>query len=112
MDGAGASEFCQLAARNSGDVQGLARLMDTVHKYGTRMFLQLNHPGRNYGLGGEEPVSASAVALPGSSKAPRSESIASVNWTYPPELPPVALHSAVPDRVEPPATGSVLKSLV
>ena len=72
MDGAGASEFCQLAARNSGDVQGLARLMDTVHKYGTRMFLQLNHPGRNYGLGGEEPVSASAIALPGSSKAPRA----------------------------------------
>ena len=32
MDGAGAAEPCQLAARNVGDVQGLARLMDTVHK--------------------------------------------------------------------------------
>jgi 2,4-dienoyl-CoA reductase-like NADH-dependent reductase (Old Yellow Enzyme family)/thioredoxin reductase len=72
MDGAGAGEACQMAARNLGDLQGLARLMDTVHKYGTRMFLQLHHPGRNYGLGGEEPVSASAVEFPGSGKAPRA----------------------------------------
>ena len=46
MDGAGASEPCQLAARNCADVQGLGRLVDTVHKYGTRMFIQLHHPGR------------------------------------------------------------------
>ena len=72
MDGAGASEPCQIAARNFGDLQGLERLMDTVHKYGTKMFLQLHHPGRNYGLGEEQPVSASAVELPGSSKAPRA----------------------------------------
>ncbi|MDA8382760.1 MAG: hypothetical protein M0037_06815 [Betaproteobacteria bacterium] len=32
--------------------------MDAVHKYGTKMFIQLHHPGRNYGLGGEQPVSA------------------------------------------------------
>ncbi|MCX5872246.1 MAG: hypothetical protein NTY51_03285 [Deltaproteobacteria bacterium] len=34
MDGAGAAEPCQLAARNVGDVQGLARLMDTVRMHG------------------------------------------------------------------------------
>jgi len=62
MDGAGASEACQLAARNAGDLPGLERLIDTVHKYGTRMFLQLHHPGRNYALGAEQPVAASAVA--------------------------------------------------
>ena len=71
MDGTGAGEACQIAARDAGDLQGLGRLMDTVHKYGTRMFIQLHHPGRNYGLTGEQPVSASAVELPGSGKAPR-----------------------------------------
>jgi len=35
------------------------------------MFIQLHHPGRNYGLTGEQPVSASAVGLPGSGIAPR-----------------------------------------
>ncbi len=75
MDGAGAGEACQLAARNAGDLQGLERLMDTVHRYGTKMFIQLHHPGRNYGLGGEQPVSASAVEYPGSGKAPRALAI-------------------------------------
>jgi len=75
MDGAGASEPCQIAARNLGDVPGLGRLMDTVHKYGAKMFIQLHHPGRNYFLGGEQAVSASAVELPGSGKAPRALTI-------------------------------------
>jgi 2,4-dienoyl-CoA reductase-like NADH-dependent reductase (Old Yellow Enzyme family) len=75
MDGAGASEPCQLAARNSGDLQGLERLMDAVHKYSAKMFIQLHHPGRNYALGGEQPVSASAVEFPGSGKAPRALTI-------------------------------------
>jgi len=72
MDGAGAGEPCQLAARNFGDVQGLERLIDTVHKYGARMFIQLHHPGRNYALGGEQAVSASAVAIPSGGQAPRA----------------------------------------
>jgi 2,4-dienoyl-CoA reductase-like NADH-dependent reductase (Old Yellow Enzyme family)/thioredoxin reductase len=71
VDGAGASEPCQLAARNGADLQGLERLMDAVHKYGTKMFIQLHHPGRNYALGDEQPVSASAVANPGTGKTPR-----------------------------------------
>lgn len=72
MDGAGASEDCQIAARNGRDLQGLERLMDTVHKYGTKMFIQLHHPGRNYALDGEQPVSASAVEYPGTGKTPRA----------------------------------------
>jgi 2,4-dienoyl-CoA reductase-like NADH-dependent reductase (Old Yellow Enzyme family)/NADPH-dependent 2,4-dienoyl-CoA reductase/sulfur reductase-like enzyme len=74
MDGAGAGEPCQLAARNIGDVQGLGRLMDTVHKYGAKMFIQLQHPGRQASafVGGEQPVSASAVVNPITSEAPRA----------------------------------------
>jgi len=74
MDGAGASEPCQLASRNLGDVPGLGRLMDTVHKYGARMFIQLQHPGRNGSLmvGGEQPVSASAVVSPITGETPRA----------------------------------------
>ena len=72
MDGAGASEACQLAARNSEDLQELERLIDAVHKYGTKMFVQLHHPGRNYALGEEQPVSASAVENPGTGRTPRA----------------------------------------
>jgi 2,4-dienoyl-CoA reductase-like NADH-dependent reductase (Old Yellow Enzyme family) len=73
MDGAGAGEPCQLAARNGADVPGLGRLADTVHKYGARMFIQLHHPGRQGSVlvGGEQPVSASAVANPHTGEAPR-----------------------------------------
>ncbi len=80
VDGAGAGEPCQLAARNIGDVQGLGRLMDTVHKYGTKMFIQLQHPGRQASafVGGEEPVSASAVVNPITSEAPRALTIAEI----------------------------------
>ncbi len=74
LDGAGAGEPCQLAARNIGDIQGLGRLMDTVHKYGTKMFVQLQHPGRQGSpmVGGEEPVSASAVVNPITGETPRA----------------------------------------
>lgn len=73
MDGAGASEPCQLAARNPGDVQGLTRLTDTAHKYGSKMFIQLQHPGRqaSFSVGGEQPVSASAITNPFTGETPR-----------------------------------------
>lgn len=44
-DGAGAGEPCQLAARGAYDVPDLQRLVDAVHKYDTRLFIQLQHPG-------------------------------------------------------------------
>ena len=74
MDGAGAAEPCQLPARNVGDIQGLARLMDSVHKYGAKMLIQLHHPGRqaSFSVGGEQPVSASAVTSPVTGETPRS----------------------------------------
>jgi len=72
MDGAGAGESCQLAARNPEDLQGLGRLIDTIHKYSTKMFLQLHHPGRNYALGDEQPVAASAVQHPQTGRTPRA----------------------------------------
>lgn len=80
MDGSGASEPCQLASRNGADVQGLARLMDTVHKYGARMFIQLQHPGRQASVtvGGEQPVSASAVENPMTGEAPRALTVSEI----------------------------------
>lgn len=74
MDGAGAGAPCQIASRNLGDVQGLERLFDAVRKYGTRMFLQLHHPGRqgSIHIGGEQPVSASAVPSPLTGETPRA----------------------------------------
>ena len=78
MDGTGAGEACQLAARGSEDLPGLQRLMDSIHKYGTRMFLQLHHPGRNYALGEGQPVAASAVAHPQTGKTPRALTVAEI----------------------------------
>jgi 2,4-dienoyl-CoA reductase-like NADH-dependent reductase (Old Yellow Enzyme family)/thioredoxin reductase len=80
MDGAGAGEACQLASRNLADVPGLGRLMDTVHKYGARMFIQLQHPGRNGSLmvGGEQPVSASAVVNPITGETPRALTVSEI----------------------------------
>lgn len=72
VDGTGASEHCQLAARDARDIQGLARLADTLHKYGTRFFLQLHHPGWNYGLTPEQPVAASAIEHPFGGRTPRA----------------------------------------
>jgi 2,4-dienoyl-CoA reductase-like NADH-dependent reductase (Old Yellow Enzyme family) len=71
MDGAGASEACQLAARNAEDLPGLERLVEGVRKYGARMFMQLHHPGRNYARGSEQPVAASAVENPATGRTPR-----------------------------------------
>lgn len=77
MDGAGAGEPCQLAARGGADIQGLGRMVDVVHKYGARMFIQLHHPGRqgHFEVGGEPPVSASAVENPLTGEAPRALTI-------------------------------------
>jgi 2,4-dienoyl-CoA reductase-like NADH-dependent reductase (Old Yellow Enzyme family)/NADPH-dependent 2,4-dienoyl-CoA reductase/sulfur reductase-like enzyme len=72
LDGAGAGETCQLAARNLTDVAGLARLIDTVHKYGTKIFFQLHHPGGqgSSAIGGELIVAASAIKT--ASEVPRA----------------------------------------
>jgi 2,4-dienoyl-CoA reductase-like NADH-dependent reductase (Old Yellow Enzyme family)/thioredoxin reductase len=63
LDGAGAGEPRQLAARNFADLAGLAHLVDSVHKYGTKIFFQLHHPGGQGSslIGGEPIIAASAV---------------------------------------------------
>lgn len=72
--GAGISDPCQLAAYRMSDIAGLERLADAVHKYGTRIFIQLQHPGReaSQAIGGERPVAPSAVAAPMSGVVPRA----------------------------------------
>ena len=52
----------RLAARGAGDIPDLQRLVDAVHKYGTKLFLQLQHPGAmaSPGLTGTQPVASSA----------------------------------------------------
>jgi len=74
LDGAGAGMACQLAARNIGDVAGLARLVDTVHKYGTKIFFQLHHPGGqgSSAIGGEPIVAASSVKAPNALEIPHA----------------------------------------
>lgn len=66
-DGPGGGEPCQLAARNLADVLGLQRLIDAIHKYHTKMFIQLQHPGRNTSsmITGVQPVAPSAIAASG-----------------------------------------------
>jgi len=64
--GAGISDPCQLAAYRPSDIGELQRLVDAVHKYDTRIFIQLQHPGREASpaIAGEQPVAPSAVANP------------------------------------------------
>lgn len=78
MDGTGAGEAGQLAARGPVDIGGLEKLFDTVHKYDTKMFLQLHHPGWNYAVGPEQPVAASAMENPFGGRTPRALELAEI----------------------------------
>ena len=72
-DGAGGGEPCQLAARKASDALELQRLVDAVHKYDTKLFVQLQHPGREaapFIIGGQ-PVAPSAIASPMGGAMPR-----------------------------------------
>ena len=66
IDGAGAGEPCQLAARSLRDVPDLQRLMDAIHKYDTKIFIQLQHPGimASPAVTGVQPVAPSAAIAP------------------------------------------------
>ncbi len=72
-DGPGGGEPCQLAARKPSDILELQRLVDTIHKYDTKLFVQLQHPGREASpfVIGEQPVAPSAVANPMGGAMPR-----------------------------------------
>ncbi len=81
MDGAGAAEPCQLASRNFADVQGLA----AAHGHGAQVRHQDVHPvaaprppGQASSVGGEQPVSASAVVNPITGEAPAALTVAEI----------------------------------
>ena len=72
-DGSAGGEPCQLAARKPSDILELQRLADTIHKYDTKIFIQLQHPGREASplIIGEQPVAPSAIANPLGGAMPR-----------------------------------------
>lgn len=72
-DGAGIGEPCQLAAWRPSDVLELQRLVEVIHRYDTKFFVQLQHPGReaSVSLTGEQSVAPSAVANPLGGEIPR-----------------------------------------
>lgn len=71
-DGVGVSDPCQLAARGVSDIPDLQRLVDAIHKYDTRFFVQLQHPGASgFPADGESPVGASAITLHPGGPVPR-----------------------------------------
>ncbi len=76
-DGAGIGEPCQLAAYRASDVIELQRLVDVIHRYETKIFIQLQHPGReaSFTVTGEQSVAPSAVANPMGGDVPRELSI-------------------------------------
>ncbi len=65
-DGAGGGEPCQLAARRPSDISELQKLANAIHKYDSKLFVQLQHPGREASpfVTGEQPVAPSAIANP------------------------------------------------
>lgn len=71
--GAGVSDPCQMAAYRPGDVAGLQRLADRLHRYGAKLFIQLQHPGRAASsfITGVQPVAPSAIASPLGGETPR-----------------------------------------
>lgn len=70
----GRTEISQLAVDRDEVIPGLARLADSVHKYGAKIFVQLHHPGRQtsgtatFGL---QPVSASVTTCKITNAEPR-----------------------------------------
>ncbi len=60
----GVGMFRQIAATSDRHIPSLAKLAGTVHKYGSKIFIQLHHPGREGEsklIGGQPVVSASDV---------------------------------------------------
>lgn len=60
----GAGELRQLSVTKDRNVASIAKLANAVHKHGSKIFIQLHHPGRetaNALVGGQKVVSASAI---------------------------------------------------
>ena len=72
--GAGVSDPCQMAAYRPSDVTGIQRLADRLHRYGAKLFIQLQHPGHAASsfITGVQPVAPSAIASPLGGEMPRT----------------------------------------
>ena len=73
-DGPGAGMLHQLSAASPKFVRGLERLADAVHKYDSKVFLQLHHPGREVSsaqLGGLQSVAPSPLPCKVIGETPR-----------------------------------------
>lgn len=61
--------------RDDSMIEGNRKLTEAVHKYGTKIFCQLYHPGRqisHFGNGGVQPISPSAIKDPVTMDLPRT----------------------------------------
>lgn len=77
----GIGEINQLSVTDSYQVQRLEKLTRTIHRYGTKIFLQLHHPGRQVSsrvLGGRQIVAPSAVTCKTIGELPRPLEIAEI----------------------------------
>lgn len=77
----GAGGFYQLHATSPKYVQSLKKLADTMHRYDTKIFLQLHHPGREISAAMEpagEIVAPSAIPCPVIGEVPRAMTTAEV----------------------------------
>ncbi|NMD72601.1 FAD-dependent oxidoreductase [Bacillus sp. DNRA2] len=70
----GRANFNQLRIDEDRFMPGFYRLANAVHKYGAKIFVQLQHPGRettSYNLDGQQIVAPSAVACAAIGEVPR-----------------------------------------
>lgn len=70
----GVGEPAQLSVSKNSVIPGLNKLTDAVHRYGTKIFVQLHHPGRQTGSAfqfGVQPVAPSAVTCKIMQEEPR-----------------------------------------
>ncbi|WP_028322728.1 FAD-dependent oxidoreductase [Desulfatiglans anilini] len=74
MDGHGAGMPNQLALRTFSDAVGMERLANTIHKYDAKIFVQLQHPGReaHQAMLGEPCVGPSEVMCRVTREMPRA----------------------------------------
>lgn len=72
-EGPGVGEPSQMSAVRPSDIQDLQRLTDTIHKYETKFFVQLQHPGREASsfVSDAQPVAPSPLPNPMGGEMPR-----------------------------------------
>ncbi|KRM30870.1 NADH flavin oxidoreductase NADH oxidase [Agrilactobacillus composti DSM 18527 = JCM 14202] len=80
-DETGVGTLKQLSVTSPAVLPQLQRLVDTVHKYDCKLFIQLHHPGRETSsrlLGGQQMVAPSAIADKQVQEVPRALTVAEI----------------------------------